>query len=194
MFTGIIEKNGTVVARRGRALEVRAGLGRVAPGSSVAVNGVCLTIVGRPGPVLTFDVSPETDRLTDLRGLEPGDVVNLERPLRLGDQVGGHLVSGHVDARSRILARESTDEGFALLRVVLPRALAPLVARKGSVAVDGVSLTVNSVGRAFFECQLIPETLRRTTLGVKRPGDTVNLEADLLARHLARLLEARGLR
>ena len=192
MFTGIIEKNGTVVSRRGRLLKVRAALGRVTRGSSVAVNGVCLTVVGRPGPVLSFDVSPETDRLTDLRALGAGDAVNLERPLRLGDQVGGHLVSGHVDAAARILASERGADGFALLRVALPKALAPLVARKGSVAVDGVSLTVNKVGPGFFECQLIPETLSRTTLGVKKPGDRVNLEADLLARHLARLLERRG--
>lgn len=194
MFTGIVQKRGTVVSRRGRLLKVRAALGRMSRGASVAVNGVCLTVVGRPGPVLRFDVSPETDRLTDLHQLGPGDPVNLERPLRLGDQVGGHLVSGHVDAAARIVSRELTPDGFATLRVALPKALAPLVARKGSVAVDGVSLTVNRVGRGWFECQLIPETLARTTLGVKPPGAAVNLEADLLARHLARLLEQRGAR
>lgn len=190
MFTGIVEKRGVVVSRKGRELKVRAGLGRVPRGASVAVNGTCLTVVGRPGAVLAFDVSPETDRLTNLRALRAGDPVNLERPLRLGAEIGGHMVSGHVDGTARLLEKEALTRGFARLRVALPKALAAFVALKGSVTVDGVSLTVSRVGRGWFECQLIPETLQRTTLGVRKPGDLLNLEADLIARHVARALEA----
>lgn len=190
MFTGIVEKKGVVVSRKGRELKVRAGLGRVPRGASVAVNGTCLTVVGRPGAVLAFDVSPETDRLTNLRTLRAGDPVNLERPLRLGAEIGGHMVSGHVDGTARLLEKEALTRGFARLRVALPKALDAFVALKGSVTVDGVSLTVSRVGRGWFECQLIPETLQRTTLGVRKPGDLLNLEADLIARHVARALEA----
>lgn len=190
MFTGIVERTGVVVSRGGGALKVLARLGRVPRGSSVAVNGVCLTVVGRPGAVLAFDVSPETDRLTNLGALDAGDRVNLERPLRLGAELGGHMVSGHVDACARILEKELLPGGFARLRAALPKAVAPFVALKGSVTVDGVSLTVSRVSRGWFECQLIPETLARTTLGAKGPGAPVNLEADLIARHVARVLEA----
>lgn len=190
MFTGIVEKRGVVVSRKGRELKVRAGLGRVPRGASVAVNGTCLTVVGRPGPVLAFDVSPETDRLTNLRSLRAGDPVNLERPLRLGAEIGGHMVSGHVDGTARLLEMEALTRGFARLRVALPKSLAAFVALKGSVTVDGVSLTVSRVGRGWFECQLIPETLQRTTLGVRRPGDLLNLEADLIARHVVRAMGA----
>ncbi|MDE2290737.1 MAG: riboflavin synthase [Elusimicrobia bacterium] len=188
MFTGIVAKMGTVVSRRGRVLKVRAPLGRLPRGESVAVNGVCLTVVGRPGAVLSFDVSPETDRLTDLRSLGSGDRVNLELPLRLGSRLGGHLVSGHVDSCGRIVSKQSLPGGFVQLRVRCPAPLRPYVARKGSVAVDGVSLTVTGVGRGWFECQLIPETLSRTTLGLKGPGACVNLEADLVARHVVHVL------
>lgn len=190
MFTGIVEKTGVVLARQGRVLKVVAGLGRLPRGASVAVNGVCLTVVGRPGRTLAFDVSPETDRLTNLKALDAGDRVNLERPLRLGAEIGGHMVSGHVDATGALLEKETLPGGFARIRVALPRGLAPFVALKGSVCVDGVSLTVSRVGRGWFECQLIPETLSRTTLGVKGPGAALNLEADLIARHVARVLEA----
>lgn len=191
MFTGIVEKMGTVVSRKGRELKVLARLGRLPRGASVAVNGACLTVVGRPGAVLTFDVSPETDGLTNLRALGEGDRVNLERPLRLGGELGGHMVSGHVDGAAPLLQKEGLPGGFARLRVRLPKALAPYVALKGSVTVDGVSLTVSRVARGWFECQLIPETLTRTTLGEKGPGELLNLEADLIARHVARVLEAR---
>lgn len=191
MFTGIVERTGTVVARKGRELKVRAAMGRLTRGASLAVNGACLTVVGRPGPVLTFDVSPETDGLTNLRSLSSGDRVNLERPLRLGGELGGHMVSGHVDTTGRLLEKEGLPGGFARLRVTLPKAIAPYVALKGSVTIDGVSLTVSRVARGWFECQLIPETLERTTLGVKGPGALLNLEADLIARHVARVLEAR---
>ena len=191
MFTGIVEKTGTVVARKGRVLTVSAKLPRITRGASVAVNGTCLTAVGRPGAVLTFDVSPETYRLTNLGGLAAGDRVNLERPLRLGGELGGHMVSGHVDGTAPILAKQTLTGGFALLRVRLPKDLARFIAHKGSVTVDGVSLTVSRVGRGWFECQLIPETLERTTLGLKGPGNLVNLEADLIARHVLRMMERR---
>ena len=192
MFTGIVERMGVVSSRKGRELKVLARLGRVPRGASVAVNGACLTVVGRPGPTLTFDVSPETDRLTNLASLDAGDRVNLERPLRLGGELGGHMVSGHIDGAARLVDKELLSGGFARLRVALPKPLAPFLALKGSVTVDGVSLTVSRVGRGWFECQLIPETLVRTTLGHKGPGDLLNLEADLIARHVARVLEARS--
>lgn len=191
MFTGIVAKTGIVDARVGRMLRVNARLGRLRRGDSVAVNGVCLTLVGAPGPNLTFDVGPETDRLTNLSALGAGDQVNLELALKLGDPLGGHMVSGHVDATAPILVKQALPEGFARLRIALPAALAPCVAVKGSATIDGVSLTVTRVARTWFECQLIPETLRRTTLGKKGPGDLVNLEADLLARHVLRILEHR---
>lgn len=192
MFTGIVAKQGFVVERRGRVLKVRARLGRLVRGASVAVNGVCLTVVGRPGAVLSFDVSPETDSLTNLRLLGAGEPVNLELPMRLGGAIGGHLVSGHVDACARILSKETLPQGFVRLRTALPKPLAAYVARKGSIAVDGVSLTVTRVGPAWFEVQLIPETLERTTLGAKGPGGCVNLEADLVARHIVRVMETMG--
>lgn len=194
MFTGIVQKKGFVVERRGRVLKVRARLGRLVRGASVAVNGVCLTVVGRPGAVLNFDVSPETDSLTNLRLLGAGEPVNLELPMRLGGPIGGHLVSGHVDACARIISKETLPEGFVRLRTALPKPLGAYVARKGSVAIDGVSLTVTKVGPAWFETQLIPETLERTTLGTKGPGACVNLEADLVARHIVRVMETMGRR
>lgn len=190
MFTGIVQRLGRVEARRGGRLAVDAGPGRVDIGASVAVSGVCLTVVRRRGRILDFDVSPETLRLTTLGSLKPGGPVNLEPSLRPADLLGGHLVGGHVDATGRVLETRTLRDGNRRVRVSLPKPLAPLVAHKGSIAVDGVSLTVTRVAKRWFETVLIPHTLQRTTLGARRPGDAVNLEADTLARYVYNILKA----
>jgi riboflavin synthase len=189
MFTGIIEVLGTVAQRDGARLSIRAGIRKPALGASIAVNGVCLTVVKTKGGTHDFDVGPETWARTNLGALKPGQPVNVEPSLRIGDEVGGHFVSGHVDATAALLALEPWTEGFWRLRAELPAALRGLVARKGSIAVDGVSLTVTAVSAARFEIMLVPHTLSRTTLGTRRPGDRVNLEADPLARYARNAVE-----
>lgn len=191
MFTGIVRELGRVAANSGGRLRVDGRLGRLPRGASVAVNGVCLTVVRQTRAAVEFEMSEETLRRTNLGKLKPRDPVNLEPALRACDPIGGHWVSGHVDAPARVLAVEEQPGGFRRVRVSLPPALARLVAEKGSIAVDGTSLTVTAVGRNWFETVLVPHTLERTTLGERRPGDWVNLEADLLARYLDRLLELR---
>jgi len=157
-------------------------------GESVCCSGACLTVVERGGGLVAFDAVPETLARTTVGGWRPGTRVNLERALRLSDRLGGHLVAGHVDAVGEVLAVAPEGQG-ARLTVALPAAIAPLVAEKGSIAIDGISLTVAVAGRDRFEVALIPETLARTTLGAARAGTRVNLEADLVARHVARLRE-----
>lgn len=193
MFSGLIACVGTVVSLRrqgaGAALEIRAVLPGepLAPGESVAVNGACLTVSRGTGESLAADVSPETLERTTLGQLRRGASVNLERALRLGDRLGGHLVLGHVDAVGRLVS-ERRQGAFRVLRVSFPSSLAPEVAEKGSVAVDGVSLTVASEGEGWFEVALIPTTLAGTTLAQRRPGDAVNLETDVLAKYVLRAL------
>jgi len=195
MFTGLISDVGTVerVAPRqgGVRLTLRPGAldaGALVLGESVACSGCCLTVAERGGGLASFDAVPETLSRTTLGTWRPGTPVNLERALAVGDRLGGHMVAGHVDAVGEVIARVAEGQG-ARLTVTLPAAIAPLVAEKGSIAVDGVSLTVARVGRDRFEIALIPETLARTTLGAASPGTRVNLEADIVARHVARLLE-----
>ena len=195
MFTGLISDIGVVERITPRAggvrLVIRPGslpVEELALGESVANSGACLTVVERGGGLVGFDAVPETLARTIIGGWRPGTRVNLERALRLSDRLGGHLVAGHVDAVGEVLARKPEGQG-ARLTISLPPALAPLVAEKGSVAIDGVSLTVASAGRDRFEVSLIPETLARTTLGEATPGRLVNLEADVVARHVARLRE-----
>ncbi len=201
MFTGIIAYAGTVADRRpvnGSAFRVRIACDREASparvGDSIAVDGICLTAVelGRAGDDAWFeaDLSPETLARTTAGSWKAGTRTNLERPLRLGDELGGHLVSGHVDATARLVSRTPAG-GCERFRFAAPEALAPLIAEKGSVAVDGVSLTVAGVEGAEFEISVIPHTLAVTTLNRLRPGDEVNLEADPLARHIARMQEFR---
>jgi len=201
MFTGIVEATG-LIQSIGRAAPEAAtarltvstalDLSNAALGASIAVDGVCLTIVDRdPGGSFAADLGPETLMLTTLGRLEPGARVHLERPLRLGDELGGHLVSGHVDAVGTVVARR--ENGGALdLEISAPATVAPSLAVKGSVAVDGVSLTINALadvaGGAIFGVTLIPHTLSVTKLGEKREGSMVNLEGDLIARHVQRLL------
>lgn len=193
MFTGIVEDIGTVKSMRPLAggsqrLVVSASIpvGRLPLGASIAVDGVCLTVVARRAHKFEADVGPETLRVTTLARLQPGARVHLERPLRIGDPLGGHLVAGHVDGVGRIKARR--DRGDALeLRIEAPKALALYFAPKGSVTLDGVSLTVNEVKGSIFSVTLIPHTLAVTCLGERRVGDRVNIEADLIAKHVARL-------
>jgi riboflavin synthase len=198
MFTGLVSDVGVVERLEPRAggarITIRPGtlpVDELAPGESVACNGACLTVVERGAGRMSFDAVPETLARTTLGQWRQGTRVNLERALRLSDRLGGHLVQGHVDAVGQIVARVPEGQG-ARLTVSLPPAIAPLVAEKGSIAIDGVSLTVARAGRDRFEVALIPETLSRTVLGAAAPGTPVNLEADLVARHVARLREFAG--
>lgn len=194
MFTGIIQAIGALegVESRGGDVRLRFGTGklnleRTQIGESIAVNGVCLTAI-ELGPVrFAADVSRETLSLTTLGELQPGSPVNLEQALTLATPLGGHLVSGHVDGVGRVQGRH--DDGRSVrLHIEAPRALARYIAPKGSVAVDGTSLTVNRVEGASFELNIVPHTLEETIIGRYREGTRVNLEVDLIARYLERLL------
>ncbi|GAA3868479.1 riboflavin synthase [Streptomyces sedi] len=197
MFTGIVEELGEVVAveRLGDSARLRLRAATVvedaAHGSSIAVNGVCLTVVEWDDAGFTADVMAETLDRSNLAGLAPGDVVNLERPMALGGRLGGHLVQGHVDGTAEVLTREP-GERWESVTFTLPSRLARYVVEKGSITVDGVSLTVVEAGPDRFAVGLIPTTLDLTTLGRRRPGDLVNLEVDLLAKHVERLLAHGG--
>jgi riboflavin synthase len=196
MFTGIVQSLGTVVASEPRGGDLRLRIaapgidvGRLALGDSVACAGCCLTVVAREGREFTADVSRETLSLTTLGQWRAGQQVNLEPALRAGDALGGHLVSGHVDGLAELLARH--DEGRSLrLRWRVPAPLARFIAPKGSVALDGVSLTVNEAEGAEFGVNIIPHTQQVTTLGALVPGARVNLEIDVIARYAARLMQA----
>ena len=211
MFTGIVEELGRVV--RLETVEDCARLTVEAPtvtqdaslGDSISVNGCCLTVAAMHGNTFTADLMAETLTRTTMGSQAPGDPVNLERALRASDRLGGHIVQGHVDATAEVLDR-SHGEHWDLLRVGLPREIARYVAVKGSVALDGVSLTVVDVEDAQHDAPdasptpgagaslsvgLIPETLQRTTLGTRRPGERVNLEVDVMAKYAERLLGAR---
>ncbi len=195
MFTGLVQGTGEILASapqlRGTSLCVRPLEAAFRPGlgSSVSVSGVCLTVVDPQPDRLVFDLSPETRRLTTLGSLRPGDPVNLEAALRVGDELGGHFVSGHVDAMGRVRARGEVEECL-VLEIEAPRELERWIAPKGSIAVDGVSLTVNGIQDRVFSIMLIPHTITRTTLGRLAVGAPVNLEVDLVARYLDRLREA----
>ena len=194
MFSGIVEAVGKIErverARKGARIAARAGrldTRSIKVGDSVSVQGVCLTVTARRGKLLRFDVSRETLQCTT--GLERPGAVNLERSLRLGDRLGGHLVTGHVDGVGKVVASEPAGDS-RVLRIRAPRPVSRYVARKGSICMDGVSLTVNRVDRNAFEVNLIPHTLRVTTLGRLVPGARVNLEIDLVARYVERMLGA----
>jgi riboflavin synthase len=197
VFTGIVEELGEVVAveRRGDSARIRVRGTTVtddaAHGDSIAVNGVCLTVVevGRAAPgggELTFDVMLETLNRSSLAGLARGTRVNLERPMALGGRLGGHLVQGHVDGTGEVLER-TAGEHWEVVRISLPAGLARYVVEKGSITVDGVSLTVVEAGDRDFTVSLIPTTLALTTLGHKQPGEAVNLEVDVIAKYVERL-------
>jgi riboflavin synthase len=199
VFTGIIEEIGEVagVEHRGDSAVLTVKASRIGEdlvhGASIAVNGVCLTVVAwRPGALtaVEFDVMGETLKRSVIGTLGVGDKVNLERAVRADARLDGHVVQGHVDGTGVVVSRTPGDTWEAV-RFGLPAELARFVAEKGSIAVDGVSLTVTGVGPDWFEVGLIPETLRATTLGGKAAGDPVNLEVDVLAKYVARLLETR---
>jgi len=193
MFTGIVEETGRVLRRTGARLVVSAGatLDATQVGSSLAVNGVCLTAVELGADSVGFDVGPETLARSALGDLSPGDEVNLERPMRLDGFVGGHLVLGHVDGVGVIEAMER-EGGTARLRIEWQDpGLSPLLIPKGSVAVDGVSLTVAVLGAKAFEIMVIPHTLEHTTLGGLKAGRRVNLEMDVIGKYVLRALSLR---
>jgi riboflavin synthase len=190
MFTGLVQSLGTVEEAAGGRLRVRADLEDLAPGDSVAVNGVCLTATEAAAGGFSADVMEETLRRSSLGRLGPGDPVNLELPLRASDRLGGHVVQGHVDGLGEV--REIRHEGIArLVTVAADPDLLRYVVPKGSIAVDGVSLTVADLGDDAFTVSLIPETLERTTLGSAHAGDAVNLEVDVLAKYVERLVQHR---
>jgi riboflavin synthase len=210
LFTGIVEDLGEV-----EALEHLGDFARIhvrstvvtqdaRVGDSICVNGVCLTVTGlttsRPAPAgtappepspaplgFTADVMGETLRHSSLKSVAPGTKVNLERSVRLEDRLGGHLVQGHTDGTATIVSRDP-QEHWEVVRVTLPAGLARYIVHKGSVAVDGISLTVSGIGADWFEVSLIPETLKRTTLGTKQPGAEVNLEVDVIAKYVEKLI------
>lgn len=190
MFTGIVEERGEVLALVDHRLTVgcRTVTADSGIGASVAVNGTCLTVVERTDASLAFDLSEETLARTSLRRLAPGAPVNLERPVTLAARLGGHMVQGHVDGVGEIVAVTPDGDGMRL-RVRLPAGLLRYVVEKGSLTVDGVSLTVAELHDDDVSIALIPYTLAATTLGVARPGDPVNLEVDVIAKYVERLME-----
>jgi len=201
VFTGIIEELGRVERweRQGDSgrLRIRGprAVADAGHGDSISVNGVCLTVVERDAETFTVDVMAQTLTMSTVGSLESGDPVNLERAAQVGDRLGGHIVQGHIDGTARLL-RVTPGDAWRVLRFSLPDDLAPLVVDKGSIAVSGVSLTVSGIstpdagpGAAWFEVSLIPETLTATTLGTIEIGDTVNIETDILARHVRRMLQ-----
>jgi riboflavin synthase len=201
MFTGIVEELGEVISleRRDDAarLTIRGATQGTRLGESIAVNGVCLTVADITDGAFTADVMGETLDRSGLGALTPGAPVNLERSVRLADRMGGHLVQGHVDATAAIISRAPADH-WDQVRIGLPGAISRYVVEKGSIAVDGISLTVSALSppaagenqQQWFEVCLIPETLKRTTLGIREPGDTVNLEVDVIGKYVERLLSA----
>ncbi len=194
MFTGIITDIGSIAARAGGRFTIRTSYapGTIAIGASIACDGCCLTVTSvtpdGTGSMFTVDVSNESLAKTTLDAWQPGRTINLERALRAGDELGGHIVTGHVDGIAKILAI-TPDGSSRRFRFEAPEALARYVASKGSIALDGTSLTVNEVEGSTFGINLIPHTLTATTWGRKKPGDEVNLEVDLFARYVARLME-----
>jgi riboflavin synthase len=196
LFTGIIQTTGRLERRAASGGGARLVITTPRPlpalsvGESVAVNGACLTVSARRGARFTVEVSPETLRRTTLGTLTPGSRLNLERALRMGDRMGGHNVQGHVDGVGKLEVVRPDGDWFAY-RFRAPRALSPYLVEKGSIAIDGVSLTVFACRGPSFTVALIPHTLAQTTLGERRPGDRVNLEADVLLKQIEAMLRAR---
>lgn len=197
MFTGLIESVGQVTESKatsgGVRLRLVSSLARdLSPGDSISANGVCLTVILADDGQIHADVGPETLRVTTLGGLAPGDLVNLERPLRADSRFGGHFVTGHVDGVGSV--EEIRDEqDYRWLSVCFPKTLAPYLVRKGSIAVDGISLTVTGLGTDRFDIMVIPFTLEHTNLKRARAGDRVNLECDMLGKYVVRAAELAGL-
>ena len=194
MFTGIIEEMGDVLAWEPSAdasrITVRGPLAvsDAKHGDSISVSGVCLTVIDQGADWFTADVMAQTIAMSTLKSPQPGSRVNLERAAQVGDRLGGHIVQGHIDGTSELLSL-TDGEAWRVLRFSLPAELAHLVANKGSIAIDGISLTVSAVGDDWFEVSLIPETLTATTLGARRVGEHVNIETYIVARHVERMLQ-----
>lgn len=196
MFTGLIESMGEIAEVKPTAAGFRLRLAtamapELAPGDSLAVNGVCLTVVSADQDAVHADVSPETARVTTLGAARRGTVVNLERPLRADARLGGHFVQGHVDATATLEDIRSEGDSF-WLTVKFPPDLAPFIVRKGSVAVNGISLTVAGADDRHFDVQIIPYTWEHTNLHVAKRGDIVNIECDILGKYVARIAELAG--
>ena len=197
MFTGIVEELGKVKAIDKLADAIRLTIegplvvSDLKRGDSIAVSGTCLTAVEHDANTFTADVMLETLRLTSLDGIAVGDPVNLERAMTAATRFGGHVVQGHVDGVGRIISREPS-ENWEVVHVQVPQQLMKYVVLKGSITIDGISLTVNEMGENFIGLSLIPETLAVTTLGSKQPGSKVNVEVDVMAKHIERLIEARN--
>lgn len=195
MFTGIVEETGVIesIVRHASGAVAWIRTQRIAQelqlGESMATSGVCLTVVETRGPLFRADLAPETLDRTTLSHLKEGSPVNLERPLRLSDRLGGHLVAGHVDGVGRVTGVEETGDG-RILNLEVPEALRKYIVYKGSIAVDGVSLTVAKVTPTGFSVAIIPHTAKVTTLGRVQPGDSINLETDLMGKYVERLVEA----
>ena len=193
MFTGIVEDLGEVeaVEHLGDFARVHVRSATITedakPGDSIAVNGVCLTVTTVLAQGFTADVMGETLARSSLAGIAPGTRVNLERSVRMADRLGGHLVQGHVDGTGAVISRDPQAH-WEVVRVSLPDSLARYVVHKGSIAIDGVSLTVSALDATWFEVSLIPETLKRTTLAFRQPGELVNLEVDVMAKSVEKLL------
>ena len=195
MFTGLIEATGRIDAidrdDRGGRLRVQTTLAaELRPGDSLAVNGVCLTVTSRTATHVTADLAPMTLQVTSLGSMAPGRLVNLERPVRANDRMGGHFVLGHVDGTARVLLFAKQGDSFRL-EIALPPALEPYVVLKGSIAIDGISLTVAALSPGVLSAQIIPFTSASTTLAEAQAGDLVNLEVDVLGKYVARLLSLR---
>jgi len=195
MFTGIVEKMGTVVSAqrlKGRTYTMRIDLGKMIKevhiGDSIALNGACLTIVGKRGTVGSFDVMCETLRLTNLGGLKPSSQVNIERSMSLKDRISGHFVIGHIDGTGTITKIQSQSDGSVKMTVSTSKRLTSMMVEKGSVALDGISLTLVDVTSREFSVYLIPHTLEITTLGIKKKGDLVNIEADYIGKYVLKLV------
>lgn len=192
MFTGIIQQLGRVVEREGFKLKVVFSADHITLGDSVAVNGVCLTVVFMEGVgaerIFGFDLSEETLRKTSLGRIKTGDAVNIELPLRVGDLLGGHFVQGHVDGIGQVLAKTAEGGESFIYEFSAPPEVMEFLVSKGSVSVDGISLTVVDVKPTSFTVSIIPHTESQTTLSAKKIGDLVNLEADMVAKHVAKLM------
>lgn len=194
MFTGMVEDKGKVLRMENQGpvkrliLEIPMGLTEISPGDSINVDGACLTVVEKNGQVISVDISSETLQSTNLSQVKEGEEVNLERALRLMDRLGGHIVTGHIDGIGTIVEKRREGE-FLQIRVRAPRSVMRHIVRKGSIAVDGISLTVNECQRDEVRITLIPFTLQKTTLLNKRVGDRVNMESDILGKYVESLLE-----
>ncbi len=196
MFTGIIQKLGRILNIKetptGKRLEVKVALGHIPKGASVAINGCCLTVVEQGDEWYGFDITTESWELTSFKELNIGDFVNVEQPLRYGDPLDGHLVQGHIDNTATLAKRERLNDGSEELSFTLPTTLAPYIAKKGSVTLDGISLTVTNITEDSFSVVTIPHTQKVTTLGEKSVGSAINIEVDILAKYVERMHPMRG--